>query len=314
MLRAGLIALAFCTAAAHAEIKDFYGHWENTARDAGGLTHVVISPDGGNRVNLRAYGDCHPIECNWGLVPGRSYTADPRSKVVDSILAVFNAGFARRQIVFRTAGDGRLQFEMLTEFPDGSGHRDFAVRGTLKQTTWAGPISENWERPAGTGTGWGGGARSGALPKPKEVCATFDPSSVRTVQQNGKWRVTAGTQTLAESGDKRVALTAEATIRYYRFDRRCSVSGPANTYWKQGSDFPQQTMGGADCLAFNLTTVHIARIGRDWKVVDGANWLAEFGEDKNKANALLSLIRFYRLDTQCFVGRPDPVMVYWLSH
>jgi hypothetical protein len=29
---------------------------------------------------------------------------------------------------------------------------------------------------------------------------------------------------------------------------------------------------------------------------------------------MLSLIRFYHLDEECFVARPNPVMVYWLSH
>jgi hypothetical protein len=317
-MKTGMLArlaalLLLGSAAAHAGVTDFHGHWENTARDAGGLTHVVISPDGGNRVNVRMYGNCHPVECDWGMVPGKGYSADPHSKAVDSIAAVISAGFARRQIVFRAAAGGRLQFEMLTDFPDGSGWHDFVVRGTLKQSTWAGPITENWERPAGTGTGWGGGVPGAALSRPQESCKAFDFSAVRVVRQNGTWRVVAGPQALVESGDKHVALAAETTIKYFRFDRRCFVGGPAYTYWRRGSSFPQQMMGSADCFTFSPTTAHVARIGRSWKIVDGSLWISEFGEDKNQADAMLSLIRFHRLDTQCVVGRPNPVMVYWLS-
>lgn len=312
MLRKAIIASVLCAAAAHAGIEDFYGHWENTARDAGGLTHLVINPDGGNRVSIRAYGNCHPVECNWGLVQGKSYASDPHASGVDSILAVFNAGLARREIVLRVAARGRLSFEMLTEFPDGSGPRDFAVRGTLKQSAWAGPIAENWERPADSGSGWGGGVRSGASPKPEEACAVFDPASLRTIERNHKWVLAAGKTTLAEAADRRLVRDAEAAARYYRFDRKCSVGGAADIYWKRGTDFPKRKMGGIDCLVFNPTTVHAVRIGGGWKVVDGAKWLASL-RDRKQADALLSLIRYHRLDTKCSVGQPDPILVYWLS-
>ena len=311
MLWSRLAAFMLFGGAACAGVEDFYGHWENPARDEGGLTHIVISPDGGNRVNVRAYGDCHPVECNWGLVQGKSYTTHPKSDEVDRIAVTFNAGLARRQIIFRVAEKGRLGFEMLVEYPEGAGRHDFTVRGTLRPTAWAGPIAENWERPAGSGSGWGGGARSGVSPAPKEICLTFNSAAVRLVQKDGQWRVMGGPEILAASAEKRLAQRAESTIRYYHFDRRCAVGG--TTYWKEGASVPARKMGGADCLGFNRTTVHVARIGNGWKVVDGTRWIADLGPHKDKAKELLSLIRTHRLSARCVVGWPNPTMMYWLA-
>ncbi|MGA7675780.1 MAG: hypothetical protein WCA78_12150 [Rhizomicrobium sp.] len=319
MAKTGLVAgsiAAFCLlAAARADIENFYGNWENTGGDASGIAHVQISPAGGNHVSVRIYGDCHPIECNWGQVEAQSYTASPRSGDVTSISASFNSGFARKQIIIREGKPGELLFEVLTVFIDGSGRHDFDMTGGLKHTAWAGPIGQSWERNPGQGTGWGGGVRSGASQKPNETCIAFDPAAAQAVQAGTSWKVMAGKETLVEAGsDERDALRALATIRHYRFDRKCHVGTAPLAYWKHGAAMPDGRMGGADCIAFNPTTAHGAHFGHRWKIVDGVQWLADFGDDKKQVDSLLSLIRFYHLEEECFVARPNPSMVYWLTH
>jgi hypothetical protein len=314
MFKPAFLALAIFAAAAHAEATEFLGNWDNPDHDAGGLTHVVISPNGGDRVDVRAYGDCHPNECNWGLEQGKVYSADPKSGRIEAIVAVFHFGFAQHRIVFRKAAGVGLQFEMLTDFADGSDKHDFTVTGTLRSSAWAGPLSQNWERPAELRTGWGGGPRAGASPSPKETCIPFDTKLARAVERGGTWKLVAGTQTVAEAGsDETSAMLAEAAIHHYRFDRRCTVGGPWKTYWKSGDAFAKEAMGGAQCLSFNPTTAHLARVGREWKIVDGVTWIAELGQNKEKAEAMLALIRTKHLFAECFVRRPDPVMVYWLA-
>ena len=314
MFRPAALALAIFAAAAHGEATDFLGNWDNPVHDAGGLGHVVISPNGGDRVDVRAYGDCHPNECNWGLEQGKVYSADPKSKRVEAIVVTFHYGFAQHQIIFRKTPGEALQFEMLTDFVDGSEKSNFTITGTLRPTAWAGPLSQNWERPAELRTGWGGGPRAGASPQPMESCVPFDTKLARAVERGGAWKLVAGQQTLAEAGnDETSAMLAEAAIHHYRFDRRCTVGGPWKTYWKSGDAFPAEKMGGAQCLSFNPTTVHLARVGREWKIVDGATWIAELGQNKAKAEAMLALIRSQHIYAECFVRRPDPVMVYWLT-
>jgi hypothetical protein len=309
-----LAALLLLGTVAHGEATAFLGHWENPDSKATGLTHVVISPSGGDKVEVRAYGDCHPSECNWGLVAGRIYSRDPKSSAVDTIIAVFHYGFAERQVVFRRGPAGRLRFEMLTSFSDASDRHDFVANGELRPSVWAGPIAQNWERPAGLSTGWGGGARNGVSPPPAESCAGFDSAKLRTTQKDGLWKVTAAGKTLLEAGhDEKNALLVEVVIRHYRFDRRCTVGGPWKTYWKAGNGFPHDRMDGIACLAFNPATTHLVLIGGDWKIVDGPAEIAVLGANKAKAEAMLALIRHHRLTQECFVRRGDPLMTFWLK-
>jgi len=313
MFKWGFPALLLLVVAARGEATGFIGNWDNPARDAGGLSHVVISPNGGDRVDVRAYGDCHPNDCNWGLEQGKVYTAGPKSKNVEAIVATFHFGFAHHRVTFRRTANG-LSYEMLTDFVDGSDNRDFLVTGTLEPSAWAGPLSQNWERPAELRTGWGGGAREVPPPKPEEQCLPFDTRRARAVQSGGSWRIMDGPQLLADAGnDEQSAMLAEAAIHHYRFDRRCTVGGPWNTYWKAGDSFASDKMGGAACLGFNPTTVHLARVGRDWKLVDGVSWIATFADNKVKAEATLALIRANGISAKCAVRADDPVLVYWLS-
>ncbi len=303
----------FGSAATRADVTDFHGNWKIASRDATGVAYVQISPSGGNNVSVRVYGNCHPIECNWGLAKAQSYTAGPQSDDVISISAEFNSGFARKQLIIRKAEPGELKLNVLTVFSDGSGRHDFDMTSKLKHTAWAGPIGQSWENKP-MSTGWGGGARSGAPKKPDENCTAFDPAAVRVVQAGPAWKVVAGNQTLVEAGaDENNARRALATIRHYRFDRKCRVGTAPTAYWKRGKAMANKPMGGADCIMFNPTTAHASHIGHRWKIVDGVKWIADFGDDKRQADAVLALIRTYHLEAECFVARPNPVMVYWLS-
>jgi hypothetical protein len=316
MARAVLAALLLLGAGlcpARGEATGFLGHWDNPDPKASGLIHLQISPNGGDRVQLRAYGDCHPSVCNWGLVQGHIYGRDPASRAVESITASFHYDFADHVMVLRKAPDGRLHFEMLTGFSGDPGKHDFATKGVLVASSWAGPIS-NWERPPSLSTGWGGGARTGIAPEPKERCLPFDPAKARAVEVNGLWKIKAGEKTLADAGpDEKNALLAQSALSHYRFDRRCTVGGPFKTYWKAGSGFSSDRMGGVECIAFNPTTAHLVLVGRDWKLVDGPDEIAVLGANKPKAEAMLGLIRYHRLTQECFVRRVDPVMTFWLK-
>ena len=138
--------------------------------------------------------------------------------------------------------------------------------------------------------------------------------AARVVRTGEAWQVTAGNQKLIDgSRDERTAIRALETIRHFGFDRKCRT-GPTD-YWKSGTQIPNGHMGGADCIYFNPTTVHLTRMGQVWKIVDGVQWIADFGHDKIGADETLSVIRYYGLDRKCFVGgRLAPAMVYWLAH
>ena len=68
-----------------------------------------------------------------------------------------------------------------------------------------------------------------------------------------------------------------------------------------------------DCLPFNPDSVSVAFVQGNWKIVDGSQWMFDFGDREQEARRALGIIRYYRIDTSCFAGRPHPPMIYLLS-
>lgn len=300
--------------AAHGATTDFLGHWQSVDPKGSGITHIAITPNGGKGVDVRAYGDCRAIECDWGIVQGKVYTTAPKSDDVQIVEATFHFGFAHHHITFRKAGGGKLAFEMLTEWADNSRRHDYAVSGLLRPTSWVGPISQIWQVQPGLQNGWGGGARNGASPKPIEACTVVNAKNVRAVEQNGYWFVKLGGKVLIDVGhDEQAAMLAEAAFQHYKFDRRCTVGGPFKSYWKSADGFPKEKMGGAICLKLNPTTTHLLLSGKRWKIMDGVTVIADLGTLKPKAEAMLGLIRANKLTAECFIRLPDPLITFWLQ-
>jgi len=66
-----------------------------------------------------------------------------------------------------------------------------------------------------------------------------------------------------------------------------------------------------DCLDFDTDSTRVQESGGNYWVVDGGAMLY-FGTNKAEAYEALDIIQYYRLNDQCFVGRPDPSLEYWL--
>ena len=73
-------------------------------------------------------------------------------------------------------------------------------------------------------------------------------------------------------------------------------------------------MGDEDCVTFNPATTHVAFVSGRWKIVDGDHWILDFGGNAAEANEAMAIIQHYGFKRQCFVGRPDPGMTYWLKN
>lgn len=67
-----------------------------------------------------------------------------------------------------------------------------------------------------------------------------------------------------------------------------------------------------DCVGFNPDTTKVQYINGRWKVVDGSHWMFDFGNNEAEARKALSVIKRYRINQSCFVGRPDPSFKYLL--
>jgi hypothetical protein len=65
-----------------------------------------------------------------------------------------------------------------------------------------------------------------------------------------------------------------------------------------------------DCVGFSALNAKIVQIDGRWKIVDGNYWIFDFGSRENEARRALMVIRHYRLNRYCFVGRPEPSFAY----
>jgi hypothetical protein len=66
-----------------------------------------------------------------------------------------------------------------------------------------------------------------------------------------------------------------------------------------------------DCSAIDWRSVKTDNKNGAWRVMSSDAAIAEFGRDKASAERAAEIIRHYRFDQQCFIGRPNVAMSYW---
>jgi hypothetical protein len=92
------------------------------------------------------------------------------------------------------------------------------------------------------------------------------------------------------------------------------TGGFGGSRWVREGYTPPPSVSGVkeDCLNFNPANAKVARLQGRWKIVDGSHWLFDFGSNQNEARQALRIIKHYRMNQSCFVGRPDPSFQYLL--
>jgi hypothetical protein len=68
-----------------------------------------------------------------------------------------------------------------------------------------------------------------------------------------------------------------------------------------------------DCVSFDYGSAQVKEIDGRWKIVIDGMWLLDFGGSQAEATEALGIIQHYAMNKQCFVGRPDPSMEYYLA-
>lgn len=147
----------------------------------------------------------------------------------------------------------------------------------------------------------------------------FNRANVAAVQIGGRWKVAEGNHWMLDTGTSEAeARRAVEIINHYRLASMCFVGRPRcgdvnpMMYWlTDRGAAPSGQLAGEDVLGFNRANLTVVQIGERWKVVDGTHWLLDFGVGQGNAVAALHFIRKHRFDQICFVGRPDPSMVYF---
>ena len=159
-------------------------------------------------------------------------------------------------------------------------------------------------------------AQPGVVTQPsvgREDCISFNPVTTTVQQLQGSWKVVDGNNWMFDFGANKVeADQTLAIIKKYRMNQACFVGrpNPSFQYMLVSGNAPVGALGGEDCIPFNPATITVQQLQGSWKVVDGNNWMFDFGANKVEADQALAIIKKYGFTQSCFVGRPGPSFTY----
>lgn len=299
--------------AAHAAVNDFVGQWTNQDTSTNDITRVTVTRTGGT-LRLNVFGRCSPSDCDWGAVNATAFASTAAGNVdndADIVMATYTQGFARKTVLLRLNGSN-IAYEVFTEFTDSSGRSNYHTSGRLQRAR------DGVRIPGGRIPG--GLIPGGVLtPSPalSEDCVSFTPGALRVQNVGGRWKIVEGSHYVADFGANRAAAEQGlAIILRYGFTSQCFVARPnaQMTYWRRGDHVPNLPTGaGEDCLAVNPANVEARNVSGAWKVVQGNQWMLDFGANREGAEQAVRVIQAHNLNRQCFVSRPNPPMTYWLS-
>lgn len=152
-----------------------------------------------------------------------------------------------------------------------------------------------------------------------EKCAPFDVSRLAVTATSGQWQIKDGQRTIFAFGTgataENEAREALSAIQTFQFTQFCYVNAPNSEmqYLKAGASVPSGPTGSFDCIPFNNGSVSVTADGDRWLLSSSNSRMLIFNEE-DEARQSADVIRAYRLNRQCFVGRPNASFFFWLSN
>jgi hypothetical protein len=270
--------------------RDFIGTWVNTDYNSSGITKLVISQSGRN-LNIQVFGQCQPTDCDWGTTELVTYGDNVQDRNHLFATASYDKNFAETLLTIKlTQGGNKINLESFTEFTDNSNRQNYFSQAQFQR----GNHQENNSNI-------------------QEDCVSFDPNNAQVRRINGSWKVVDGSHWLFDFGNQRnEANQALTIIKNYSVNQSCFVGrpDPSFQYLLVNNNAPSGRIRGEDCLSFNPNNLEVRRINGNWKIVDGSNWMFDFGSNQAEARQSLEIIKNKGFTQSCFVGRPNPSLEY----
>jgi hypothetical protein len=151
-----------------------------------------------------------------------------------------------------------------------------------------------------------------SVPGIHEDCIRINPGNLQVMNQGDAWYVTDGRSSLLMFHNERDAWKAQNFLSNYRIDSQCFVGrpDPSMHYYLSSGRAPSGSHDGEDCLSFNPGNLRIIQQNSNWQLVDGNHSILSF-PNRAEADVALTVIRKYGFEYICFVGRPNPPMMYF---
>ena len=103
------------------------------------------------------------------------------------------------------------------------------------------------------------------------------------------------------------------------FNGNCRVSNIVPAHGGRGEDCTRVAefvslvpCNQHDFIPFNPANAKVVPRNGRWRIEVDGMWLLDFGSSKAEAQQALRIIKYYKMNTQCFVGRPGPSMEFYL--
>lgn len=150
--------------------------------------------------------------------------------------------------------------------------------------------------------------------KIKVECTKFNPANITVSRTSSGYAVSESNKPILQVGASRVeARLALHLMQFYSMNRVCRVAGtePAFTYYKSGKRSPRGAVAGEDCIGFNPKKVKHVKKGDTYFLVEGSHSIVELGKNERPARKARNIVREIGFRNICYIGRPQPSMVYF---
>ncbi len=131
----GILLTAGLASQASAQVAQFEGDWVNADANTDGLTRLVIRSESGG-VQVRAWGSCTPVDCEWGAVGGVPYTTDINTDMFQNaqvMTATFDSSTGQTMLLIEPIGANQLEVTTLRQYTDASGRSNVHSVYTFNQ-------------------------------------------------------------------------------------------------------------------------------------------------------------------------------------
>jgi len=147
-----------------------------------------------------------------------------------------------------------------------------------------------------------------------EDCLKMNYRNIQVKKISGRWKIVEGSNWLLDFGSSVYnAVKAYNIIKFYKFTSQCFVGrpGPSMRYFLSDGKAPAGVFPGEDSIGFNPSAIVVKKINRRWKIVEGSHWIMDFAGNEAEALKAFSIIQKYGFNRICYVGRPNPPMIYF---
>ena len=154
---------------------------------------------------------------------------------------------------------------------------------------------------------------------PEEDCTYHDPDAMEVEESNGSWRIirddfvviTFGSDEDSEDNARR----GLEIIQAYHLTNFCYVGrpNPPMSYMLSNEIAPRGDIGDEDCTFHSLDAIEVTETNGTWRIDRDDFIVMTFGSDEDSeelAREAFDLIHKYQFEKYCYVGRPNPPMMY----